>query len=94
MARRPLRPARTAQFKRDFKLVVRRGWDVNHLLAVMDDLIARRRLGAEYKVHPLRGEYKDHLECHIGGDFLLIWHESGTEITFVRTGNHSDLFGK
>jgi mRNA interferase YafQ len=89
-----LRPARTAQFKRDFKLVQRRGWDVKELLAVMDGLIAERRLGPEYKAHPLWGEYKGHMECHIEGDFLLIWRTTRDEIIFVRTGNHSDLFGK
>lgn len=35
------------------------------------------------------------MECHIKGDFLLIWYdkESGI-IKLVRIGSHSELFGK
>lgn len=49
-------------------------------------------LEAKYKVHPLRGDYVKHLECHIEPDFLLIWTIAGEEIRFVRTGSHADLF--
>jgi mRNA interferase YafQ len=87
-----LKPARSAQFKRDFRLAGRRGWDIAHLTEVMAKLINQERLADSYDVHPLKGEYKGHLECHIQGDFLLIWIETDTEIRFVRTGTHSDLF--
>jgi mRNA interferase YafQ len=30
--------------------------------------------------------------CHIAPDWLLIYRIAGDEITFVRTGSHSDLF--
>jgi mRNA interferase YafQ len=30
-------------------------------------------LGAEWSDHPLKGAWADHRECHIGGDFLLIY---------------------
>ena len=33
-------------------------------------------------------------ECHIGGDFLLMYELLGdTDIIFVRAGSHADLFG-
>jgi mRNA interferase YafQ len=57
-------------------------------------LINEEPLGREYGTHMLKGEYKGHSECHVGGDFLLIWYVEDDEITFVRTGNHADLFGK
>ncbi len=38
--------------------------------------------------------YARHMECHIDGDFLLIWFDPDTdEIDLVRLGSHSDLFG-
>jgi mRNA interferase YafQ len=41
-------------------------------------------LGAEWLDHPLRGDWADHRECHIGGDFLLIYRLEGQAILFVR----------
>jgi mRNA interferase YafQ len=55
------------------------------------------QLGPEWKDHPLKGEWSDHCECHIWGDFLLIYHLDDTAgpsglIVFVRAGTHSELF--
>lgn len=49
-------------------------------------------LGAEWLDHPLKGEWADYRECHIGGDFLLIYQVSVNQIMFVRVGTHADLF--
>ena len=49
-------------------------------------------LGPEWLDHPLRGAWVDHRECHIGGDFLLIYRLEGASIIFVRAGTHSELF--
>ena len=52
-------------------------------------------LGAEWKDHELKGAvWKGCRECHIGGDFLLVYRigEEGT-VVFVTTGSHSELFG-
>lgn len=44
--------------------------------------------------HPLTGNYKGSLECHIEPDLLLIWtqDDQNREIVLQRIGNHSDLF--
>ncbi|MEI7948940.1 MAG: type II toxin-antitoxin system mRNA interferase toxin, RelE/StbE family, partial [Gammaproteobacteria bacterium] len=34
----------------------------------------------------------EYRECHIGGDFLLIYQLAGNHINFVRTGTHAELF--
>lgn len=54
-------------------------------------------LGPEWKDHPLKGEWAGYRECHVGGDFLLIYEADDTvgeggAITFVRAGTHSELF--
>lgn len=49
-------------------------------------------LGPEWLGHPLNGEWADHRECHIGGDFLLIYQIDGNAVNFVRAGTHSELF--
>jgi mRNA interferase YafQ len=49
----------------------------------------------ENKPHMLVGNYAGHMECHIEGDFLLIWIDKEKElIKLVRLGSHSDLFGQ
>jgi mRNA interferase YafQ len=60
-------------------------------------LIARDLpLGPEWLDHALAGVWADHRECHVGGDFLLIYRLSGSgnaeHIVFVRAGSHADLF--
>ena len=46
--------------------------------------------------HALVGDWADHRECHVGGDFLLIYQLQGSgvneQIIFVRVGTHADLF--
>lgn len=53
-------------------------------------------LGAEWKDHALTGNSDDHRECHVGGDFLLIYRleQRGKQemIVFVRAGTHAELF--
>ena len=49
-------------------------------------------LGAEWLDHALKGEWADHRECHIGGDFLLNSQLENNDINFVRAGTHSELF--
>lgn len=55
-------------------------------------------LGAEWLDHPLKGEWAEHRECHIGGSFLLIYALDTTGksdvVVFVRAGTHADLFGE
>jgi mRNA interferase YafQ len=89
-----LTPARSKSFKKDWKRIERRGWDMERLKRVMVMLANEERLPREYKAHPLGGRYIHHMECHIGLDFLLIWRVTGTEIRFARIGTHSDLFGR
>jgi mRNA interferase YafQ len=59
---------------------------------VMGRLIHRERLEPPHRDHPLKGEWKGHRECHLTPDWLLIYRIHGDEITFERTGSHSDLF--
>ncbi|MCC6068799.1 type II toxin-antitoxin system YafQ family toxin [Ferrovum sp. PN-J185] len=53
-------------------------------------------LPPEWLDHPLTGDWAGYRECHIGGDFLLIYTigdlVKNSLIVFVRSGTHSDLF--
>ena len=86
--------SRTTQFKKDVKLAGKRGKDLEKLKAVLDRLIASDELPAQYKDHPLRGNFAGSRDCHIEPDWLLIYTltESGNHVRLERTGTHSDLF--
>ncbi|MFQ8715403.1 MAG: type II toxin-antitoxin system YafQ family toxin [Alistipes shahii] len=63
------------------------------LLGVLRLLANDEELPAELKAHKLIGEYNDCMECHIEGDFLLIWYDEEEDIiTLLRIGSHSELF--
>jgi mRNA interferase YafQ len=83
-------------FHKDWERLSRSGrFDMHRLKEVMLLLVANDGpLGAEWKDHALKGEWSAHRECHVGGDFLLIYlldTEAGS-IVFVRAGTHSELF--
>lgn len=81
-----------SQFKKDVKLIVKRGYKIDRLYEVMKALENEEALDAKYKEHPLTGNYKGYLECHIEPDWLLIYKIDGQDLYFARTGSHSDLF--
>jgi mRNA interferase YafQ len=68
-------------------------FDMVRLKEAMMLLIANDApLGPEWLDHALKGDWADHRECHIGGDFLLIYQVETNLINFVRAGTHSELF--
>ena len=82
-------------FAKDWERLSRSGrYDMRRLKEAMLLLIANdSSLGPEWLDHPLKGEWADHRECHIGGDFLLIYRIEGACVVFVRAGTHAELFG-
>ena len=90
-----LKPEFTGQFKKDYKLAVKRGCDPQKLSAVVELLCEEKTLPPVYRDHALTNSrnYKDMRECHIQPDWLLIYYQTDTELYLYRTGTHADLFG-
>ena len=88
----------TKAFAKDWTRLTHSGrFDLTRLKAVMLLLVANDApLPVQWLDHALTGEWADHRECHVGGDFLLIYRlvgsGDGEHITFVRAGTHADLF--
>ena len=82
-------------FKKDFKRVVKRGYDIQLLERVIGLLANGETLPPKYKDHALIGDYADCRECHITPDWLLVYQINGNELILylTRTGTHSDIFG-
>ncbi len=85
----------TKAFAKDWERLAHSGrYDLHALKTAMLLLIANDApLGPEWLDHALKGEWADHRECHIGGDFLLIYRVQANVICFVRAGTHAELFG-
>ncbi len=81
-------------FKKDYKRILRRGYNPHLLETVIEYLANEKVLPAKYKDHPLSGYYSDFRECHITPDWLLIYQIKEKELLLclTRTGTHSDLF--
>ncbi len=84
----------TTKFRKDYKRIKKRGYNLNLLEEVLDKLLRQEDLDMRYRDHALTGNYIGFRECHIEPDWLLIYAVSESELilTATRTGTHSDLF--
>ena len=89
-----LRPGFTGAFKRDRRRAEKRGKALQTLDGVVRQLVMGEPPDPRCRDHRLAGEWRDHRECHVEPDWLLIYRVDGDTITFVRTGTHADLFGE
>jgi mRNA interferase YafQ len=82
------------RFKKDFKLCMKRGLNMQLLTDAMDLLEATGSLPERYKPHKLSGNKQNIWECHIMPDWLMTWKQNNNELTllFLQTGTHSDIF--
>ena len=88
----------TSAFRRDYKRTksTPRHKDIETLLAAIVGLLAEDQpLQARHRDHPLGGNWKDHRECHLKPDLLLIYKRPDKDtLRLVRMGPHSELFAK
>lgn len=85
----------TSQFKKDLKRYQNQPAKITDLMTVLKELRETGAVSPGYRPHPLSGNWSGYLECHIQGDFLLIWKDPNTQDIFLaRLGSHSELFGK
>lgn len=86
----------TTQFKKDYKLAMKRRLAMELLDGVIATLAMGEPLPEKNKDHALTGNWAGHRECHILPDWLLIYRieDDVLVLTLSRTGTHSDLFGK
>ena len=84
----------TAQFKKDYKRVMKQNKDLDNLKAIIEKLVAGQLLESKYKDHQLFGNWKGHRDCHIEPDWILIYRITADDLYLERTGSHSELFKK
>lgn len=88
----------TREFLKDWQRLTHSGrYNMNRLKEAMLLLVANEApLPPEWLDHALVGDWAGHRECHIGGDFLLIYAIEDSakigSVVFVRAGTHAELF--
>lgn len=86
----------TSQFKKDYKIAIKRGLNPEKLATVIEILIERKTLPRKFNDHRLlnSSRYRNVRECHIETDWLLVYRIDNKKLLLelIRTGSHSDLF--
>ncbi len=86
---------RTGQFKRDYRREIK-GPHRNALESDFIDVVTRlandQPLVEKHRDHSLTGDWKDHRDCHIKPDLILIYRKANNDLLqLVRLGSHSEL---
>ena len=84
----------TTQFKKDYKRIKRQNKNLNKLENIIQLLLTGRTMHSRHKDHPLVGNWKEHRDCHIEPDWLLIYRKTDDDLYLERTGSHAELFKK
>lgn len=84
----------TSSFRRDYKRIKKRGYNLTLLQDVIDTLLNEQVLAPKFRDHSLSGDYIGFRECHIEPDWLFVYKIDNQKLVLVasRTGTHSDLF--
>ncbi len=85
----------TKTFRKDTERCRKRGYNMELLKEAVRILEKDGLLPASYRPHKFSGNYEGCWECHLKGNWLLIWEQNDEELLllFTGTGTHSDLFG-
>ena len=86
---------RTGQFKRDYKREAKgahRETLQADFVTVVSALASDQPLEARHRDHALTGEWKDHRDCHVRPDLVLIYRRPDADtLQLVRLGSHAQL---
>ena len=81
----------TTAFKKDYKRIKKRGYELKRLFDVLETLQKNEKLDKKYNDHALHGNWSGHRELHILPDWLLIYYLKNGVLYCVRTGTHAEL---
>ena len=92
----------TGKFKKDYKICRKSSYDISLIETAFNILAETGTLPfKEYKTHKLAGTKKEIWDAHIEPDWLLLWTLKDSDdlefegvVSLIRTGAHSNLFGK
>ena len=80
-------------YRKQYRLLKKRGYDMERLDEAVFLLANGEALPPKYRDHPLQGDRRGYRDCHIQGDWVLIYKIDKGVLTLIlsETGTHSDL---
>ncbi|CDH45839.1 type II toxin-antitoxin system YafQ family toxin [Candidatus Contendibacter odensensis] len=61
-------------------------------VSLIETLAQDQPLAEKYRDHALSGDWKDHRDCHLKPDLVLIYRKpDDVELQLIRLGSHSEL---
>lgn len=86
----------SSMYKRELRKMAKQHKDMSLLNAVITKLANGESLPEQNHDHELTGNFKGCRECHIQPDWLLVYEirEGELLLYLLRTGSHSDIFGR
>ena len=84
----------TSAYKKSYKLMRKRGFDVSLLDEVVETLMQGATLDSRYRDHRLSGRFQGFRECHVKPDWLLVYliEDDILTLSLIDTGSHADIF--
>lgn len=90
-----MRIEQTSQFKRDYKREKKgrhRTTLEPDLRKILQALTNHQPLADKHRDHALSGDWKDHRDCHVRPDLVLIYRVPDDDtLQLVRLGSHGEL---
>jgi mRNA interferase YafQ len=83
----------TSKFKKDLKVIEKRGYDISLMKDIVLKLANGVKLEPRHKDHAMSGKWLGFRNCHITPDWVLLYKLENKVLILVlaRTGTHSDL---
>lgn len=84
----------STQYKKDAKRFRNQPKKMKKVVEILRKLRDEEPIPKINRPHMLTGNYAGCMECHVEGDFLLVWvDETAKRIGVLRLGSHSEIFG-
>ena len=83
------------RYRKDYKRIVRSGFDMEKLERVIDELAAGKTLADRHHDHALKEDLQGTRECHIAPDWLLRYGKNKDQLVLllISTGDHRRVLG-
>ena len=91
-----LKPELSNRFKKDYTLLIRRGYDISKLDNVVLLLLNQTPIEPRHHDHPLKGKWNGYRGCHVADDWVIVYKVDNDRLKLMltRTGTHVDVYGR
>lgn len=89
-----LKEIHETSYDKDVKTLLKKHYNFDILLEVLEMLRNYQQLPGKYKNHYLKGNLKGLQECHIDSNLLLVYKIENNILILIRLGTHKDVLNK